>query len=200
MKERFMDSGIEQIEKIPFGTHICLFFNDKKDITDVVVPFMVEGLKNHQLCMWVVYETVTKKEALAALRVAMPDIDTRLEMGQFILVKGEEWVAKLAVEGGSLTPDSIMATWKDIIRKAREAGFEGLRATGSLTWLPRQFWDDLTQCEDEADKELKQEPVIALCQYHLPKVKPAELIKISRSHDYTLIKNDDKWECIARTH
>jgi hypothetical protein len=53
MREDLRESGIDTIGDVPWGTHICQFYQTKKDLADTLVPFFKAGLENNELCLWV---------------------------------------------------------------------------------------------------------------------------------------------------
>jgi len=46
-------AGIDVIDHVPWGTHLCLLYQTKKDLIDVLVPYFKAGLENNEFCMWV---------------------------------------------------------------------------------------------------------------------------------------------------
>ena len=47
------NSGINLIGDIPWGTHLCQFYETPEDLTDILVPYFKAGLENNEYCMWV---------------------------------------------------------------------------------------------------------------------------------------------------
>ena len=45
--------GSDLVGDVPWGTHLCQFYENKEDLVDILVPYFVEGLKNNEFCMWV---------------------------------------------------------------------------------------------------------------------------------------------------
>ncbi len=54
------DMGNDLLGKMPWGTHICLFYETKKDLIEVLVPYLKAGLQNNELCMWITCETFNR--------------------------------------------------------------------------------------------------------------------------------------------
>ena len=57
---------------VPWGTHLCHFYETKQDLIDSLIPFFKAGLQNGEFCLWVVSEPLTEREARTALRKAIP--------------------------------------------------------------------------------------------------------------------------------
>ena len=45
------ETGIDVVGDIPWGMHICLFYETEQDLFDVLAPYFKAGLENNELCM-----------------------------------------------------------------------------------------------------------------------------------------------------
>jgi hypothetical protein len=70
--QNLRQTGIEFIKDIPWGTHICGFYQTKKDLVDILVPYFKNCLENNEYCMWIVSEPISVNEAEQALRDSIP--------------------------------------------------------------------------------------------------------------------------------
>jgi len=41
-------TGIDVIGDVPWGTHLCQFYQDKRDLIDILVPYFKAGLENNE--------------------------------------------------------------------------------------------------------------------------------------------------------
>ncbi|KKM75836.1 hypothetical protein LCGC14_1386150, partial [marine sediment metagenome] len=48
MTETTRKIGIEVLEDCPWGTHICLFYENKEDLLETLVPYFKAGLENNE--------------------------------------------------------------------------------------------------------------------------------------------------------
>ena len=76
------------------GTHFCQFYENKKDLVDVLVPYFKAGLENNEFCMWVTSEPLSEEEAKEAMRKAVPNFDRYLKRGQIQIFSYTEWYLK----------------------------------------------------------------------------------------------------------
>jgi len=60
--------GIGVIDKVPWGTHFCQFYQTKEDLIDILVPYFKAGLENNESCVWITCEPLTDEEAKKALQ------------------------------------------------------------------------------------------------------------------------------------
>ena len=75
MGDKLRKSGIDIIGDVPWGTHFCQFYQTKRDLMDILVPYFKAGLENNEFCIWVTSQPLDVEEAKEALRRAVPDID-----------------------------------------------------------------------------------------------------------------------------
>ena len=59
---------------MPWGRHLCLFYETKQDLLDTLVPYFKAGLESNEFCVWVGHQDrlLTMEEARAALGRAIP--------------------------------------------------------------------------------------------------------------------------------
>ncbi len=65
-------SGISLIDDLPWGSHFCQFYQTRKDLLDILVPYFKAGLENNELCVWVTPEGLDVEVAKKALKKAVP--------------------------------------------------------------------------------------------------------------------------------
>src|SRR5580704_17367527 len=87
-------TGIRVIDPIPWGGHICMFYETKLDLLDAAVSFFTAGFDSNEFCLWAVSPPITEAAAKAALRRNIPDFDRHLSDGRIELIDGTEWYLK----------------------------------------------------------------------------------------------------------
>jgi hypothetical protein len=48
--------GLDFVGDIPWGAHLCQFYDTKHDLIDIFVPYFAEGLRNNEACVWEQYD------------------------------------------------------------------------------------------------------------------------------------------------
>jgi hypothetical protein len=43
---------VNVLGEIPWGSHICVFYETEEDLLDTVIPFLKTGLESNELCLW----------------------------------------------------------------------------------------------------------------------------------------------------
>ncbi len=195
MRESLRKSGIDIIGDVPWGTHFCQFYQTKKDLVDILVPYFKAGLENNELCVWITSQPLEVEEAKEALRKAVPDIDVYLEKGQMEIIPYTQGYMKESI----FDPDKVANSWVEKIDQVLARGYDGLRATGDNRWLEKEGWDDFVDYENKVDAIIDKHHVIALCPYYLDMCSTAEIIDVISNHQFALIKREGKWERIENS-
>ena len=60
--EPIRQSGIAVLGSIAWGTHVCLFYETKEDLIEVLVPYFKAGLQNNEFCVWVTCDPLNAEE------------------------------------------------------------------------------------------------------------------------------------------
>ena len=185
-------SGISILGDVPWGTHLCYFYQTKQDLIDILVPFFKTGLENNEFCMWVISEPLTVEEARAELQRAVKELDQYNKKGQIELLDFSQWYART----GKFDPDKVLRGWLDKEQQARKNGFEGLRISGSTLWIEREEWKSFFDYEATVNNVIHNYHMLAICSYSLDKCDPHEILDVFSTHRFALIVRDGKWVII----
>ncbi len=192
MKPEVVDTGIEVIGCVPWGTHFCQFYQSQEDLLRVLVPYFSAGLQNNEFCMWVTADPLTAAAARKALARAVPDLAERLSTGQIEILPHTSWY----LAGGTFDLKRVLNGWIDKLNRARSAGYTGMRVTGNTAWLEKKDWNGFTEYEAAINGVIGEHRMIALCTYSLEKCGAAEVMDVIRNHEFALVRRDGKWELI----
>jgi two-component system cell cycle sensor histidine kinase/response regulator CckA len=181
--------GLEIVGDIPWGTHLCQFYETQGDLVDILVPYLAEGLKDNEFCMWVTSSPLDAGEARAALKKAVPNLDTYIERGQIEILSYRDWY----LLSGEFEPGRVLQGWVEKERIALSKGFEGLRLTGNTFWVERGGWRNFTDYEATINDVIPSHRMIALCTYSLEKCSSSDIVDVIKNHVGTLIRKGDAW-------
>ena len=154
-------TGLLVPDRVPWGTHLCQFYETKDDLLEVLVPYYQHGLATNQLCVWLIPDLITIDEATIALRAAVPDLDHYRSSGQLEILPHDQWY----LEDGRFDMDVALESLCSKGAMACARGFNGLRASGSAACLHDHHWADLTLYEEKVQARLRFEKIIALCSF-----------------------------------
>lgn len=181
--------GSDLVGDVPWGTHLCQFYENKEDLVDILVPYFVEGLKNNEFCMWVTSPPLGVEEAREALNKVLPNLNEYLSKGQIEIISYEKWY----LLDGKFDSNRVLQGWVQKEKDAIQHGFDGLRLTGNTFWIERPLWSSFVDYEEAVNAVIDEHKMLALCTYSLKNCSGTDVVEVMRNHTGTLIKQDQKW-------
>src|ERR1035437_540319 len=182
-------TGISLMAEMPWGAHICLFYETKKDLLDAAVAYFKAGLDSNEFCVWAISEIISTEDALNALRHDVPNFDRHLAAGRIELLDGHDWY----LEENEFDLKRITSGWDDKLRGALAKGYEGIRVSGNAFWLHTNHWKDFCEYERALNGSLTGQQMIALCTYSLEKSRAQDILNIGSIHQYAIAKRKGDW-------
>jgi len=137
VEQEIRDSGVVPLGGVPWGTHVCHFYETKAEVLEILVPYFRAGLENEEYCVWVCSDPVGVEEALDALQEAVPGLQEYLETGQLEVVRLDGWYLR---PDGSFAAEEVLRRWKMKLVQARAAGYQGVRLAGNASWPRSAAW------------------------------------------------------------
>ncbi|MET0753540.1 MAG: MEDS domain-containing protein, partial [Pyrinomonadaceae bacterium] len=184
--------GIDIVGDVHWGTHFCHFYETKKDLLDLLIPYFKTGLENNELCIWVVFEPLDEAEAREVLRHAVPEAERHLAAGDIEIIPYAEWYLK----DGAFDLHVVIDKWKDKLSQALSRGYDGIRAGGIETWLTEKVWKNFAEYEKELDNLITNRKMIVLCTYPVEKSSAAGIFDVARSHQFTIALREGNQEIL----
>jgi DNA-binding CsgD family transcriptional regulator len=185
-------TGIDVLGDMLWGSHFCLFYETKQDLFDTVVPYFKVGLESNEFCFWVVSGSLTLDEARDALRQGVPDFDRYLAKGSIEFFPGHEWYLK----EDEFDLKRIIDGWMEKLQHGLNHGFEGMRASANAFWLSTKYHEDFCDYENEVNGWFAGNPIAVLCTYPLTASQAADILDVTRAHQFTFARRKGDWEVI----
>jgi len=186
-------SGIRPVGSIPWGAHICLFYETPQDLIDAIAGYFAAGLENNECCIWALSAPVSRTAAINGLTKRIKGFAKHLAAGRVELVPGYSWYLK----GGKFDSLRITAGWHAKLAEAQSKGFAGLRVSGNAFWFEENQWKVFCEYEQELDNSLAGHRMIVLCTYCLKAGRAVDLLDVARSHNFSLARRNGRWEFLA---
>jgi DNA-binding CsgD family transcriptional regulator len=190
---RLRDTGLEAVGKVAWGSHFCVFYETKKDLLDIVVPFFKAGLEANEFCLWIVAnsELLTIKEAKAVLHETVPDSDRLLKNGNIEIVPYHKWF----VTGREVDVRKAISRFRQKAGKATKSGFSGTRLTGSPAWMRNNLRArSFREFEQKFDRQLTREQMIAACTFPLRLSGAEDILNAARTHQFAVTVRKGAWK------
>ncbi len=191
--QRLRDTGLEAVGEVPWGTHFSIFYETKKDLLEIVVPFFKAGLQANEFCLWIVAnsELLTINEAKAVLYAAVPDFDRLLKNGNIEIVPYYKWF----LTGRAVNVRKAIARFRQKVSEAANRGFSGTRLTGSPAWMRNNLRArSFREFEQKFDGQLTREQMIAACTFPLGLSGAEDILNVARTHQFAVTVRKGAWK------
>jgi len=191
--QRLRNTGLKAVGQVPWGTHFCIFYETRKDLLEIVVPFFKAGLQANEFCLWVVAssELLTINEAKAVLRETVPDFDRLLKNGNIEIVPYEKWF----LTGRAIDIPKAITRIRQKVNEAVNRGFSGARLTGSPTWMRNNLRaQSFREYEHKLDGQLAREQVIVACTFPLRLTNAEDILDAARTHQFAVTVRKGAWK------
>jgi signal transduction histidine kinase len=190
--QQLRQTGIGVVGDVPWGTHFFLFHETKEDLIDACVPYFEAGLASRELCIWGIADPLTEEEVRYCLKHAIPGFEEHFENRDIEIVRGREWY----MTGDDLDLEKVTKGWKQKMDRALNGGYAGLRLSADTAWLEKRDWKEFCEYEKEVNDSIVNAPMLALCTYPLPGSAAAEILDVTRTHQFAIARRNKGWEVV----
>ncbi|KXA99209.1 hypothetical protein AKJ40_03705, partial [candidate division MSBL1 archaeon SCGC-AAA259M10] len=177
----------KELAELELGRHLCCIYRDVEEQLSAMSLFMSLGVDRNEKCLYVVDDR-TKEEVVDYFKGRGFDVEEFVESGRFeFRTKSESYL-----RNGYFDPDRMIDLLEDARDEALEEGYDGLRATGEMTW----FFSDmpgvekLMEYESKLNEFLPDSKVMALCQYNEGRFSPEVLVDVLHTHPRVLLYDE----------
>lgn len=182
------ESGIKTVGVLPWGVHLCLFYNTKQELLEILVPYFRAGLENNEACLCIVPVPLSKKEVEAAMRKSVPGFDGYLKSGQMEIIPSARWY----LPDGVFDEQKVLSAFTSKYAQDLEKGYNGLRTSGDTSWQVRD-WKAFISYKEKFTNLVADHRWIALGCYYSDKYGASEFMTAIREHRYILVKKSGEW-------
>lgn len=183
-------TGIGLLGEVPWGTHVCLFYETKQDLLDINVDYLKAGLENNEFVLWAISDPISLDDATEALRQRIPECDRHLACGNIELAAGKDWY----LPGGQFELGRVIQGWHRKHYGALAAGHEGLRISGNALWQQTGLWKEFCDYERALDDSIVGHRMLILCTYSLSASRARDILDVARAHQCTIARRNGEWE------
>ena len=191
-RSRLRPSGLGVVGDVPWGAHLCHFYETRRDLLGFLVPYFKAGLDHGEFCLWVVSDPLSERDARNAMREAVPGFERHLSDGRMEILPHDKWY--LGGEGFDRT--KTMRRWHQKLDQAIARGYPGMRATGNVAWLKARDWAKFSSYERAFDASMANRPMIVLCTYPLASSAADHILNVVRTHKSAVAVRHGRWEVL----
>ena len=192
MSKTLRSTGVNVLGDIPWGSHVCVFYESGDDLLATVIPFIKTGLENNEFCIWALSDSLSTEDARAALRRHIPDLDRHLAAGRLEIVAGRDWY----LPQGQFDLRKVTDAWEAKLHGALAKGCDGLRVTGNAFWLNTEHWKAFSDYECAINQAIADRPITAMCTYPIPASGAADVLEVARAHHFAVARRNGDWEVV----
>jgi MEDS: MEthanogen/methylotroph, DcmR Sensory domain len=170
--------------QLAVGDHICGFYRRPSERDDILIPFLVEGLRSGAKCTCVV-DSCAPGDVLVKMSEHI-EVDPYVSVSQLeVLDSAGTYLA----EGGFL-PERMLRFWEDKARQGPGGDRPGLaRNIGDMSWAHRspRAVGDLIGYESELNRIMSNFPQVNLCLYDLTRCSGDLIMDVLKTHPKALL-------------
>jgi signal transduction histidine kinase len=185
-------TGITVVGDRAWGSHLCFFYETKKDLVEVAAGYFEAGFEGGEYCIWVIPDILTHEEARDALSQVLSGLGRDLNDPSFEICPGRD----IYLSEGRFDRGKVQAIWTGKLTDALARGFPGIRVLGDAFWLDERAWNDFYQYEMELNNSMAGQPMSVLCAYPLAVTGAADIFDVARAHQCAIAKRNQDWEVI----
>lgn len=185
-------SGLPVLASVPWGAHVCHFYETREDVLDTVLPFIATGLEDDEFCLWVTADPITPDDARAALRAVVPDLDRHFAAEHVAVVSYDQWYPP--PEEFDLS--GVIRGWIELLEDAERRGCAGMRVAAHTGWVPEGEWRDFGEYEAELDRAIAARRMVILCAYPLHESSAAQILDVTQTHESAIVRRQGRWEVL----
>lgn len=174
----------QRMEAVEAGEHLCVVYDHPSEQMPALVPFLREGLRTGERCVYVADDQTTD-EVAAALEAGGICVAEAVESGALLLWSREEWR-----QPGALSSFAKRAQVQSIIDASLQHGFKGVRFAVEMTWTlgPDIEIDQLRHWEATINEIFTPETQGRIvCQYSRRRLAPAVIRAALATHPVAVV-------------
>ena len=186
------ESGIPMLGRLPWGAHVCLFYETRRDLIHANVGFFRAGLAGNELCFWILPDEIDRDDAIGALRESVTGFDDHLAAGRVELVSDRIWYHR----SEPFEFDQALKALHAKLDGALARGFEGMRASANAFWMEGNLWPTFRAYEEALTESLSGAEIMVLCTYKLSEAWAIDILNVARMHQFSIALRDGRWETL----
>jgi len=144
-------------DDLAWGTHICHFYETRRDLLDLTLPYFETGLQRGERCVWIVSGSLTVDAATVALRREISDADQHLAAGRLEVVSHTDWY----LQGGAFDVRGSTERWRAAVAETLDRGHPGLRVSANEAWLTEEVRADFVAYENGLSAAIAGQRLVA---------------------------------------
>ena len=141
--------------------HFCSIFKDESDQFSAVTPFLLEGLRRNDKCVYI-SDGLSKEDLFEHLMHAVPEVGDVLDTRISYFTTDDVYL-----KDGRFDKERMLRSLSDMRDQSLKEGYAGLTATGEMSWASRDVpgKSELLEYEARLNFMYPGSSTDLLCQY-----------------------------------
>ena len=174
---------------MPWGSHVCQFYDTKEDQLNLLVPYFKQGLEKNEACVWIVGD-LTIEEARRALAAVVPDLTRYMAKGQMQIRHYTEFYTN--PNGSVKAPDELSDQFAAMGPAVTAQGYAGLRASGSVSWVDdAESMSRFMDYETKVNLAIQNSRIMAVCTYPATAATICRCRELIHNHGNIFVKRGE---------
>jgi len=186
------DSGLPGIERLQYGTHACHFYKNREQLADVLVPYVIAGLRANERCLWITATPLRARDAIQTLRAAWNGADDAEQSGALRILDFDLWY----MNSSALKGPEMIQVWLAEEERALADARSGLRICSNTSFLAPGDWPRFMKYERALSTSLTGRRMVALCSYPLEQCTDEQMSRVVHGHQCALQHRDANWQLV----
>lgn len=184
MDEPNSSSLAQALADVKLGSHLCWFYASEEDHRAVVTAFLSDGFRSGERVVYILDQHPPVTVVGYLWEQGVP-------VGQYL---ASGWLTLSSVQGTYMhervfQPETMIARLRQETDAALAADYQGLRATGEMSWALGNYpgADRLIEYESKLNAFFAAVPCIGLCQYDVRRFTLRLLLEVLRTHPLVIV-------------
>ena len=170
--------------KFPAGTHMCFVYDSEAERRRVIAGFLAAGVDAGERVAY--FADAGTDDAMRWIETAGVATAAQEERGHVHVAEA----AATYCPGGRFSPEVMFDTLRGFRNEGDEAGYDGARVSGEMSWALRDIpgHERLLEYEAKVTGVLAECEVTAICQYDAAAWDGATLLHVLRVHPMMVVR------------
>jgi signal transduction histidine kinase len=189
-KNQFIDSGLNKLGLVPYGSHICSFYSNPNNFNKHISKFFRNGLENNEKCIWISSNIYDNEKVRNLLVDHIPDIEKTFKNENLIIESYKNVYFDENHQLLSQIPNGFIKYIEEVTEDTP------IRLFSDLSWVGEEDFKNIMNLEISLNNITKDYKITVLCGYLLESYSRFELIQLSSVHDYVLLSDNNQFKII----
>ncbi len=175
----------KRTEHIKQGSHICQLYNKPREMLDIAVALLSQGLSGKDRCFY--FGAPESVPQLRADLAQLCDVEDAQRRGQLLLGDQREEF----VPDGRFDPYAMLAHHQSLVAKAVRDGWEGVRGAIDMSWVAAGLATPAQILKYEALSDavftFQNQPIVVFVQYNYAKLAGEMVVELLKLHPLAVV-------------